>query len=99
LEVDLGKIPYQDDMKTRLQDFGFALERVRHHLDGPLDDRIKGSFQMHVDQFNRRCAALEGRLDQFEQDGDRDWAAFRAEIEAELARLWQDFDENLENLL
>lgn len=95
----MGRSAYQHELKARIQDLGFDIDRIRRRLDHATDGHLKVDLMGRLSGLERRRRQLENRLDMLKNAPERNWSNLRAQLSLEWTSLMQDFEERVARLL
>ncbi len=95
----MGRADYHEEMRHRIQDLGFAIDRLRHRLDGPVDDRSKVELKGRLAGLERRREQLEHRLETLGDEPDGAWSRLKNQFDLEWFDLVQDFEDRVGRLV
>jgi len=91
----MGKAAYAENMRHRIQDFGFAIDSLRQKLEDSVDGRTKVELVGQLSQLEFRRHQMEAKLQDLEAEPTGSWSSLKAEFEQEWNDLIQDFEERL----
>jgi hypothetical protein len=94
----MGKAAYEQNMRDRIKDLGFAIEATRSRMSDGIDNHAKLDLAAHLAELEMRRGQMETKLHELESEPPGNWANVKAEIEQQWNDLMQDFEERVGNL-